>query len=129
MNRDFIGIQALAGELKLSHKRREIGMTVTTAEFVLQKPHMNYIVQLADIISIVPFDSAGLMKLAIVNKNGSGDQVTSVSAGAAHYRIRVKKASLHNRSGIYTLGLMEFVIPVHAELLAAIGRYSGLVSI
>lgn len=126
MNLDFIGIKSLEGELKFSHKQSEIGMIVSTKEFVLQKPHANYHVRLEDIVSIVPFDGAGLKRLTLVNRSRSGDQITSVSAGSEHYRIHVSKAVLHNRSGIFSLGAMEFVLSVHNELLSAIAEYGEL---
>jgi len=42
MHHDFIQIKSLNGELKISHKMSNIGLTVTTEELVIQKPHLNY---------------------------------------------------------------------------------------
>lgn len=126
MNRDFMRIKSLEGELKFAHKRMEIGLTISTLEFVLQKPHVNYHVKLEDIISIVPYESMALKKMIIVNQSAAGDKVRSVAAGVKHYRVHVKQATIHNRSGIHQQGEMEFVMSIAHELLAAIAEYSGL---
>lgn len=126
MNRDFMRIKSLEGELKVAHKRMEIGLTVSTHEFVLQKPHVNYHVKLEDIISIVPYESMALNKMTIVNQSTAGDEIRSLAAGAKHYRVYVKKAIIHNRSGIHQRGQMEFVMSIARELLSAIAEYSGL---
>jgi hypothetical protein len=126
MNRDFMRIQSLEGELKYAHKRMEVGLTVSTREFVLQKPHVNYHVTLEDIISIVPYESMALKKMTIINHSSTGDKIRSVCPGAKHYRVHVKQATMHNRSGIHLMGQMEFVLSIAQELLAAIAEYSGL---
>lgn len=126
MNRDFMRIKSLEGELKYAHKRMEVGLTVSTHEFVLQKPHVNYHVKLEDIISIVPYESMALKKMTIVNQSTAGDEVRSVAVGAKHYRVHVKQAIIHNRSGIHQQGAMEFVMSIAHELLSAIAEYSGL---
>jgi hypothetical protein len=126
MNRDFMRIKSLEGELKFAHKRMEVGLTVSTHEFVLQKPHVNYHVKLEDIISIVPYESMALKQLTIVNQSSDGDEVRSVAVGSKHYRVHVKQAIIHNRSGIHQQGSMEFVMSIAHELLSAIAEYSGL---
>src|SRR5690554_4551054 len=126
MYRDFMRIKSLEGELKYAHKRREIGLTVSTHEFVLQKPHVNYHVKLEDIVSIIPYESMALKKMTMINQSATGDEVRSVTSGAKHYRVHVKRAIIHNRSGIHEQGEMEFVMSIAHELLAAIGEYSGL---
>jgi len=129
MNRDFMRIKSLEGELKYAHKRMEIGLTVSTHEFVLQKPHVNYHVKLEDIISIVPYESMALKRMTIVNQSATGDEVKSVAAGAKHYKVFVKQATIHNRSGIHQMGQTEFVMSIAQELLSAIAEYSGLRSV
>ncbi len=126
MNRDFMRIKSLEGELKYAHKRMEIGLTVSTHEFVLQKPHVNYHVKLEDIISIVPYESMALKKMTIINQSAAGDEVRSVTSGSKHYRVHVKQVIIHNRSGIHQVGQMEFVMSIAHELLTAIAEYSGL---
>jgi len=129
MNRDFMRIKSLEGELKYAHKRMEIGLTVSTHEFVLQKPDVNYHVKLEDIISIVPYESMALKRMTIVNQSAAGDEVKSVAAGAKHYKVFVKQATIHNRSGIHQMGQTEFVMSIAQELLSAIAEYSGLRSV
>ncbi len=126
MNRDFMRIKSLEGELKYAHKRMEIGLTVSTHEFVLQKPHVNYHVKLEDIISIVPYESIALKKMTIVNHSAAGDQIRTAAAGSKHYRVYVKQLIIHNRSGIHQVGQSELVMSIAQELLGAIAEYSGL---
>jgi hypothetical protein len=126
MNRDFMTIKSLEGELKYAHKRMDVGLTVSTHEFVLQKPHVNFHVKLEDIISIVPYESKAMKQLIFVNQSPDGDEIRSVAVGAKHYRVHVKQAIIHNRSGIHQHGSMEFVMSIANELLSAIAEYSGL---
>lgn len=129
MSRDFIRIKSLEGELKLAHKVQEMGMTVSTREFVLQKPHVNYHVRLSDIISIVPYEPPAVRKLTVTREGGNVREITTYRPSSKHYRIRVSEATLHNRSGIFPIGHMQFVLPIHRELLPVIAEYGGLMPI
>ncbi|WP_166244550.1 hypothetical protein [Paenibacillus turpanensis] len=131
MNENFIQIKSLEGELKISHKKRDYGLTVSTKEFVLHKPHVNYIVKLENIISIVPFDIRSLAKIRLEHPQHS--QVREIgsfaSAGSQHYKILVTGGTMHNRSGIFQLGSMDFIIPIHERLLKTITQYAQLQSL
>jgi hypothetical protein len=126
MSSDFIQIKSLAGEMKLYHKRKELAATVSTQEFVLQKPHVNYHIRLEDIISIVPFQPNRTKRVPFVNERTSGNEVTYLTAHQAQYRFSVRKATMHNRSGIFQMGPSDFIIPVLDELLQAIAEYGGM---
>lgn len=127
MSIDFIHIKSLEGELKFVHKRREVGMTVSTREFVLQKPHVNYHVKLEDIVSIVPFEQKTSHRPMRITRSGAnGNEVTSFTPGAEHYRVRASRAVMHNRSGIFELGAIDFILPLHGELLPLMVRYGEL---
>ncbi|MEK8128432.1 hypothetical protein WMW72_11000 [Paenibacillus filicis] len=127
MNEHFIRIKALDGELKLSHKKRDFGLTVSTKELVYQKPHANYHIRLSDIISITPFELPVGSKPMRIRREGTGaSETVSVETGMQHYRIYAKEATLHNRSGIFQLHSVQFILPVLNDLLLAISRYGGL---
>ncbi|OXM88238.1 hypothetical protein [Paenibacillus rigui] len=126
MNYQFIKIKSLEGELKISHKKSDFGITVSTKELVYQKPHANYHIQLEHIISIMPFEPLGGKGITFQNKRASGNEIINMSSGMSHYRIHVQNATLHNRSGIFTLGAAQFILPVHDDLLLAISKYGGL---
>ncbi|SDC53392.1 hypothetical protein SAMN02799630_00082 [Paenibacillus sp. UNCCL117] len=127
MNEHFIRIKALEGELKFSHKKRDFGLTVSTQELVYQRPHANYHIKLADIISITPFEfPVGAKPMRIRREGAGGSETVSVQSGMQHYRIYAKEATLHNRSGIFKLSMVQFVLPVLHDLLLAISRYGGL---
>ncbi len=129
MNEDFIQIKYLEGELKISHKKRDYGLTISTKEFVLHKPHINYIVKLANIVSIIPFDARTLKTIRFESQRSRSREVTESYGQGQHYKIHVASAVVHNRSGLYEMGQMDFIIPIHDRLLQAISRYSGLIVI
>lgn len=125
MHHDFIQIKSLNGELKISHKMSNIGLTVTTEELVIQKPHLNYHIPLDRIVSIIPYESR-LRGYSYVNRRDEREEVVRLGAGIPHYKLHVSNSTMHNRSGIFQTGQMEFVLPLHEDLLASISRYSEL---
>ncbi len=126
MNQDFMQIKVLEGELKLSHKKRDLGLTVSTKELVVQKPHVNYHIKLEDMISIVPTEGMTWKPKTIVQSQASKHEIRSVGIGLNHYRIYAAGAIMHNRSGMFELGAVEMIIPIHPELLKLIGTYAKL---
>jgi hypothetical protein len=126
LNEHFIRIHSLEGDLKISHKKGEFGITVSTKELVYQKPHANYFIKLEHILSIVPFDSSGFKAITFHNRRSSGSEIINLSYGIPHYRFYVQDASLHNRSGIYQMGNAQFVLPILPDLLLVISKYAGL---
>jgi hypothetical protein len=126
MNENFIRIKSLDGELKLSHKKHDFGVTVSTKELVLQKPHVNYHIKLEDITGIIPFEMVGAKTMTFSNRQQSHNEITTVSVGPQHYRFYVEKATVHNRSGIFELGKSQFIMPILNDLLMAISRYAGM---
>lgn len=126
MNRDFISIASMEGELKLSHKKRGYGFTVTTKEFIIQKPHANYYLQLADIMSILQAEPYGLKPVRHLPDWPDHAGLVSVAPGSRHYRIMVSRAVLHNRSGLRSLQACDFIVPLDERMFRAIIRWSGL---
>ncbi|MFD0698296.1 hypothetical protein ACFQZT_29910 [Paenibacillus sp. GCM10027628] len=129
MNPDFIQIKSLEGELKMSHKRKDYGLTVTTKELILHKPHVNYYFKLEDIINILPFDHSGFKKVSFVSSRAANKETTYLAPGSEHYRIYVQAATVHNRSGLFQMGATDVIIPIHREILRAIsecGQKMGL---
>lgn len=129
MNRDFISIPAMEGELKLSHKKQGYGYTVTTREFIIQKPHANYYLKLSDILSILPSDPYGLKPLRHLPEWPEHSGLVSVAPGSRHYRIMVSRAVLHNRSGMRNLASCDFILPLDERMFRAVVSWSGLNSI
>lgn len=122
MNRDFIKLKPLAGELKLSHKQTNFGITVSTKEMVLHKPHVNYYMNFEDIVSITPFETTGFTRIRLVNKVPARHEVVQAGEGVPHYQVFAKRVTLHNRSGLFQLDKMRFIVPIHRELMKAIGQ-------
>lgn len=128
MNRDFIAIRQMEGELKLSHKKSGYGLTVTSKEFIIQKPHTNYYLSLQDIWSIMPVDPYGLKPVKFVPDWSEASELVSVLPGTRHYKIKVGQAVLHNRSGLRQLQACDFILPISNEMLLAMTAYAGLSS-
>jgi hypothetical protein len=126
MNENFISLKTIEGDLKISHKKRDFGLTVSTKELVYQKPHANYHIKLDDIVSIVPFDTASVKAVTFHNRRASGEEIISMSFGNAHYRLYVRHVTLHNRSGLFALSNTQLILPIHKDLLLAISKYGGL---
>jgi hypothetical protein len=126
MNPDFIQIKLLEGDLRMSHKKKDYGLTISTKELILHKPHVNYYFKLKDIISIVPFDNQKLKAITFVNSQSFYQESTNFSAGSQHYRIYVQAATVHNRSGIFRLRPTDVIIPIHDQMLKAISECAGL---
>lgn len=126
MYSDFIQIKSMQGELKLSHKLRNLGMTVSTEELIIQKPHINYHIPLEAIISILPYNSM-LNDYSYVNRQDDREEVTRHHhAGLSYFKIHAKQSVMHNRSGIFPLESMDFVLPIYSDMLDAIRRFSAL---
>lgn len=130
MNENFIKIKSLEGDLKLSHKKRDFGLTVSTKELIFQKPHANYHIKLEDIISITPFElPVGSRPIRLSTSKSVGSETVKVQSGMQHYRLYVKEAVMHNRSGIFKLGSAQFILPILHDLVMAISKYGGLEAI
>jgi hypothetical protein len=126
MNPDFIKVKALDGELIISHKKNDFGMTISSEEFVLQRPHINYYIKLEQILSIVPFERTRTKPISFLSQRSSGLEITNEAVGVPHYKFYVKEVVVHNRSGISTIGPVEFIMPVIYELLQVISKYGGM---
>lgn len=126
MHQNFMKIKNLLGELKWSHKNHGMGLTVSTKEVVLQKPHINYHILLEDIISIVPYEPINKASIRLEREQGIQQEITKLRVGGDQYRFFVRKATVHNRSGQFTMGSLDFILPVHHKLLQAIVDYSNM---
>jgi hypothetical protein len=126
MNENFIQIKSIQGDLKISHKKRDFGITVSTKELVYQKSNANYHFKLEDIISIMPYDTSDVKAITFHNRRSSGNEIINMSIGIPHYRFYVQRAVLHNRSGIYQLGAAQFILPILKDLLLVVSKYAGL---
>jgi len=128
MYNDFLQIKSLEGELKLSHKKREFGITLSTKELVYQKPHVNYIIRLDGIVTITPYEPSEARGRRRGWTGVPTHELIGLATGKDHYRIYTTGAVMHSRSGLFTLGATEFILPIAPEMLRAIGKYSGLES-
>jgi hypothetical protein len=130
VNRDFIQLRGLEGELKVSQKKREYGLTVSTREIVFHKPHVNYHIKYDDIISIVPFEQQmRRTRVSVRHSSGSAVEYASPRADTDQYRLYASRVTVHNRSGLTAMGAMQFVLPIPPKLMAVIAEFSGLVRV
>jgi hypothetical protein len=122
---DFIQIKSLDGDLIIYHKRQDLGLTVSTQELVIQRPHFNYFMKLKDIISIIPYQTERGRGVRLVSMDSSSREISRLGGEAGSYRLFVSKAVMHSRSGLSDMGKMEFVLPIANILLDKIGLYGG----
>lgn len=126
MNDAFIAINALNGELKRSVKKSDVGLTVSTEELVLQKPHVNYHILLEDIVSIVPYDQKEESFRFTYEKSNNVEMMRTSAATSASYLLYATKSEIHNRSGRITTGPIQYVMQISKEMLKEIGTYSEM---
>ncbi|NOV03080.1 hypothetical protein [Paenibacillus planticolens] len=122
MHSDFIQIKSLEGDLKMSHKKKDYGLTVTTKELIFHKPHVNYYFKLDQIISIVPYDNSTLKTITFVNARSSNQESTHLAPGSEHFRIYVQGATVHNRSGLFEIGPIDVILPIYPIMMKAISE-------
>ncbi|MEC0231479.1 hypothetical protein [Paenibacillus alba] len=132
MNSDFLQIKSLEGDLKMSHKTKDFGLSVSTKELILHKPHVNYYIKLEHIISILPYDKRALKAITFVNYRAANQESIHSVPGSEYFRIYVQALILHNRSGLFEHGPTDLIIPIHPTMLKVIAECAqkiGLTSI
>ncbi|HJV45928.1 MAG TPA: hypothetical protein VJ824_09440 [Bacillota bacterium] len=125
MNKDFIRVKALEGELKLSQIKSRFGCSVTTKELIFQKPHHSYQIQLIDIISIIPHEIESKDLIFSPQHSGNTEKVTT-SFSSKYFKVSVEKVKVYNRNGIFEKGNTDFIIPLSHKVLDYVAQYSGL---
>ncbi|MFD2673163.1 hypothetical protein [Marinicrinis sediminis] len=129
MDPDFIQVKDLHGELKFTHKFNRMGITVSTEEMVVQRPHLNMRIQLEHVTSIKPEKQMKHTSLPLNAQHQNGVEWVRPQASTPPYRIYVQQMMLHHRSGKSTLGPTDLVLPLHQDVMEAIAEHSGLVSL
>lgn len=125
---DFLQIKGLTGELKVSHKKGPFGLTLSTRELVVQKPHMNYYILFEHIVSVVPCESVRMDRRTLAAaKKGRGELAFgSIATGSQYYAVYAKEVVVHHRGGLHRTGPMEFRLPIYKRLVEELARYGGL---
>ncbi|TDQ36081.1 hypothetical protein [Aureibacillus halotolerans] len=126
MFNDFMTIKELQGELKLSHKQRELGITLSTEELVVQKPHLNYHIKLEDIVSIRPFEAPKFNRVSVRTGTTEAREVATMAKNGDHYQFHIKRALVHRRSGKAEIGTTSIVVPMRAKYVKRIAAFSGM---
>lgn len=125
MNHDFISVKPLTGELKLSQKKSGLGVSITTKEIILQRPHTSYHILFKDIISIVPIRTIPRNVTFEIDMNTS----VRTSFGSNYYKISTSQASVYNRKGRSERGETEFIVPLSDAFMNYFANLSGLVQV
>jgi hypothetical protein len=124
MNRDYIPVKALEGELKLSQVKRGFRCSITTKEMVFQKPHHSYQIQLADIISMVPYSIES--KPISFSLSTTQDERVIATFGSEYYKISAEKIKVFNRQGIQEKGQTELIVALNPRFLEQVALYSNM---
>lgn len=125
MNKDFIQVKALEGELKLSQKRRDLGCTITTKEMIFQRPHTSYHILIDDVVSIIPLQTAPKSMLFEVDDH----TFVKTSFSSQTYRIVAVKSIMYTRHGRLERDETEIIVPLSKGFLEYFAKYTSLIPI
>jgi hypothetical protein len=124
MNRDYIPVKMLEGELKLSQVKRGFRCSITTKEIIFQKPHHSYQIQLADIISMVPYNLES--KPISFSLSTTQDEQVIATFGKDYYKISAEKIKVFNRQGVHEKGQTEIIVALNSRFLEQVALYSNM---
>jgi hypothetical protein len=121
MNRHFIKLKRLQGELVLSQNKDGFGISITTKEIFFQKPHHTYYIQFENILSIIPFQLKPKQTTISI-----ADEL-KVHSSFSHqlYKITTSELIVLNRNGRY-IRQGELILPLSQRFLEKINQYSDL---
>jgi hypothetical protein len=91
----FIPVKRLAGELILSQKRKSLGTTLTTKEFVFQRPHISYHILLGQPASKWPESSSSDL----------------------YYKISVRDMHVITRHDLHSTGPATLIFPLNERFV------------
>ncbi|MBA4601499.1 hypothetical protein [Thermoactinomyces mirandus] len=114
---DFIPVKRMIGHLIISQKRNNWGATLTTKEFIFQKPHLSYHILLSDVIGMTPYE---------IKETGPVCDHTLMHAKYAHsyYKLTAGKLFLINRHGVFAKGATNLIVPLNSRLLHYVETYT-----
>lgn len=111
----FIPIKRFAGNLLISQRRHDLRSTLTTKEFVFQRPHTTYYILLEQIVGIVPYS----------HPFGLRDLDPEMSRrDLPLYKITTRELHVITRNGYKIHTNAELIIPIHTRLLRHLNRSS-----
>lgn len=119
-NSNFIPVKRLAGTLIVSQKRNNLGCTLTTREFVFQKPHMSYHILLDDVIGLIPYP----VKPARLPKNLASEEWIHPRHSNQYYKITVRELQVINRQGLFTRGATDIIIPLNDRFIQHLKKHT-----
>ncbi|MBA4492790.1 hypothetical protein ACFO25_09145 [Paenactinomyces guangxiensis] len=120
---NFIPVKRLAGDLLISQKRNNLGFTLTTKEFVFQKPHLSYHILLDDVIGVIPYE---IKKSAHLPKSFIEESWTHRNFSAKCYKISVGELHIINRQGLYTRGATDLILPLNDRFMQFVKNHTDL---
>ncbi|WP_044642178.1 hypothetical protein [Risungbinella massiliensis] len=105
-SQDLIPYKRLAGELLISQRKSQYRVTLTTKEFLFQKPHMSYYLLLDDLLGIHPS-----------NIHGSHRQRL--------YQLTANELIVITQSGFHSQSPAKLVLPFHPRFLRFFCKITG----
>jgi hypothetical protein len=105
----FIPVKRLAGELILSQKRKSLGTTLTTKEFVFQRPHISYHILLADVIGMVP--------CILDHPWQPASKWPESSSSDLYYKISVRDMHVITRHDLHSTGPATLIFPLNERFV------------
>ncbi|WP_202078501.1 hypothetical protein [Caldalkalibacillus salinus] len=122
MNRHFIKVKHLLGELVLSHRKGHLKTSITTKEIYFQKPNHTYHILFDDIVSIVPYRTA-----AVQDTFHIADELKVHSQFSQElYKVKVSEMVVLNRHGRYLRQDTDIILPLSDRFLEKVNQYTDL---
>lgn len=106
-SQDLIPYKRLAGELLISQRKSHYRITLTTKEFLFQKPHMTYYLLLDDLLGIHPSD---------MQENHRTQRL---------YQLTANELIVITRSGFHSQSPAKLVLPFHPRFLRFFCKITG----
>lgn len=110
----------MIGDLIISQKRNYWGATLTTKEFIFQKPHLSYHILLDDVIGITPYKLKEILPVC--------ELPHMIQANHTHnyYKLTAGKLFIINRHGIFAKEATDLIVPLNSRLLHYVEKYTDL---
>ncbi len=117
---NFIPIKQMIGYLVVSQKRNDWEATLTTKEFIFQKPHLSYHILLSDVIGMTPYE------LEEIDPACNPPHIMQTKHTHNYYKLTAGKLFLINRHGIFVKEATDLIVPFNPRLLHYVEKYTNL---
>lgn len=120
---NFIPVKRMIGHLIISQKRNNWGATLTTKEFIFQKPHLSYHILLSDVLGMTPYDLKEIRPVC------DPPYIMQTKHAYNYYKLTAGKLFMINRHGIFAKEDTDLIVPLNARLLHFVEKHTDLTTL